>query len=761
MHGREDSMRTTDTVHNTTKLSPAVAHAGRLTEVYRQHQGSHPAVREAACLREQFPAILSPIESGDMFAGGHIRERIVYAGTMWWAMMPCRCGPGKQGGYCFDFAAAKRYEQSEADSRAVAQLDEFWSRESTWSRIERSWEPEMAGWLHGNPPVNGRGSGFVVAMELDRLLQHGLPGMAAVVDQRRRRAELEHDGEGVAFCGGLAAALDIVQDMCRHYAQQARSLASDAVGRQDRARLERIAVTLDSLRVRAPRTLFEATQLWWLYSVMTCGLHIEGWRLDVALGDFYARDIDNGTLTEEEAQKVVAGLWRMYLKHSDPAVSRAIVGGKGRRNEANADRFALAAMEVTRRLRQVIPQLTLRFHRGQNPSLLSRAYDVIGEGCTYPMLYNDDVNVPATSKSPNVPLSDAERYYPLGCGEYMVGGASPSLLNVGWSVPRSLEAALFGGRGAQGERLGPQTPRDLPTFESLWNAFMTHVDHGVELGAYICAENLRVQRHDAPFLLASLLVDDCVERGRGVVQGGGRYIGSCIMAHGFSNASDALTAIKRLVYDTKQVTLDTVRAALTANFEGHEPLRKRLAGCPKFGNDDAEADGMLARMWREMSCRADAAGRSIGMRCFTVSSVNPGGYFMGAQCGATADGRRAGEPFAIGNAPTAGADRSGVTAMLNSISRVDPVNGGATTSIKLAKSLFAHNRSKLEMVLDTFWKNGGMQATLTVVDQEDLRDALEHPERYPHLLVRIGGWTARFVEQSREVQQEIIRRTLY
>ncbi len=563
------------------------------------------------------------------------------------------------------------------------------------------------------------------------------------------------------FCAGLSAMLDVVYDVCRHYERQARALASDAVRAADRERLERIAAALRSIRRRAPRTFFEAAQLWWLYSVMTCGRHIEGWRIDEALGDFYAGDIDRGTLTEEQALAQVCGLWRIYHKHSDPAVSRAIVGGRGRRNEANANRFALAAMEATRKLRQVIPQLTLRFYDGQDPALVAKAYDVIGEGCTYPMLYNDDVNVPGVAQALNVAVPDAERYYPLGCGEYMIGGASPSLLNVGWSLPKSLEAALFGGRGAKGEELGPEVPLSLPAFEDLWRAFMLQVEHGVEFGARICEQNLVVGETDAPFLLASLLVDDCVERGRGVVQGGSRYIGSCIMAHGFSNAADALTAIKRLVYDTEQVDLDSLRAALRDNFEGHEQLRRKLLAMPKFGNDSPDADNMLVRMWQELSRRSDAAGKRHGLGFFTISSVNPGGYFMGAQCGATADGRLAGEPFAIGNAPTAGADRNGITALLNSVSKVDPTNGGATTNVKLAKSLFTHNRTKLESLFQAFWASGGMQATLTVVDQADLQNALEHPELYPNLLVRLGGWTARFVELSREVQQEIIRRTVY
>jgi pyruvate-formate lyase len=256
-------------------------------------------------------------------------------------------------------------------------------------------------------------------------------------------------------------------------------------------------------------------------------------------------------------------------------------------------------------------------------------------------------------------------------------------------------------------------------------------------------------------------MDDCIERGRGILDGGARYNGACIMGHGFTNAADGLTAIRKLVFEERSVSLDEIRRALRDNFEGHADLHKRLRDAPKFGNDIAEPDTMLKRLWQEISRLTAEAGERAGLDFFTVSSVNPGGYFMGAQCGATPDGRVAGAPFAIGNAPTAGADTQGITAMLNSISRVDPANGGATTNVKLAKSMFAANRPKLEALFSTFWKHGGMQATLTVVSQAELEDAMEHPEKYPNLLVRVGGWSARFVDLEERIRRDVIRRTMY
>lgn len=754
-------MKATTTAKSDSTLSPSVAHAVRFTEVYREHRADHPAVREAACLRAQFPAVLSPIEPGDMFAGGHIRDRMVYVGSIWWATMPGKRGPGKQGGYCFDFSAAEKYAHTDADRETIDELERFWSREATWAKISDTWDDQMRRLVRHGSPIEGAGSGFVLALELDQLLRMGIPGMARAVVQRTEAACRDGETDTLDFLNGLSTAVEVLVDVCKHYERQARAMMSDAVSHEDRSRLSRIADALAALVVRPPRSLFEAIQLWWLYSVMACGLHIEGWRIDEAFGDFYAADIDNGTLSEEEATEHVRGLWRMFAKHSDPAVSRAIVGGRGRRNEPNADRFAMGAMEATRRLRQVIPQLTLRMYEGQDPALVRKAYDVIGEGCTYPMLYNDDVNMPAVAAALRISEQDAARYYPLGCGEYMVGGASPSLLSVGWSVPKTLEAALFGGRGPQGEEYGIQGPAEFASYDELWDAVCRQISHGAHLAAKVYRKNAAFMPGECSFLLGSLLTLDCVERGKGILDGGARYNGACIMGHGFTNAADGLAAIRKYVWEEGRGTLAEVREALRSNFSSHQKLRRRLAMAPKFGNDDDAVDTVLVRLWQRITACATQAGEAAGLDFLTVSSVNPGGYFMGAACGATPDGRLAGEPFAIGNAPTAGADTHGITALLNSISKVDPVNGGATTNVKLAKSLFTANRPRLEALFSAFWKRGGMQATLTVVDQEELERAMAEPDKYPHLLVRVGGWTARFVDLEKEVQRDIIRRTMY
>lgn len=754
-------------------LCPLISQAVAFTDAYRRHAREHVAVREAMCLKTQFPALLGDIQPDDALAGRLPRRRIAYFATIMWAAFPPeadgRRSEGKQGGYCFDFAAADKYAQTPGEKAVVAELARFWQSECGVSKVRECWDDEQRSCLlakasapvGGGYVVGGTSVGFCSAGDLDRLLRKGIPGLIAEIEARR--AAVGTLGGDPGFLDGVRMAVDVLLDVCRHYEVQARGLAAAADDAGARARFDRMADALGAIQMRAPQSLQEAMQLAWLYTQLTCTNHPELWRLDVALGDFYARDVDAGVLTEAAALDLVLGLWRLVRQNGDDAVCRIVIGGRGRRNEAQADRFALAAMEATRQFRQVTPQLTLRLHRDQNPALRRKAFAVIGETGVYPMLYNDDAVIPGVAASLGVSAAEAERYHPLGCGEYMLAGCSPSQLDCVWSIPKSLEAALHDGCAWTGARLGPATGAldTFDTFEKLYAAFLAQARFAADLSARTYGSIFRAFPESCAFLFASLLNDDCLARGRALFDGGVRYKGACVMGHGFTNAADALTAIRLRVYGEKRLTLAEVVAALDANFEGHAAVRKLLQEATKFGNDDDAADRMLVDMWRDINAAAKEAGERAGLDFYIVSSVNPGGFGMGAQCGATADGRRCGEPFAIGHAPTAGFDTHGLTALLNSVAKVDPANGGATTNIKLSRDWFADGGEQLQSMFQVYFARGGLQANITAIDRGDLEAALQTPEKYPHVLVRLGGWSARFIDLEPAVQQEILRRTLY
>ncbi len=744
-------------------LDPVVTQAVAFTEAYKQQRDAPKAIREAMCLKTQYPALMGTIQIGDLFAGRKAEDRLIYLGPIWFTRLPHGNSQGKQGGYCFDFSALERYGKTPEAVDILTELQDFWRKECTTAKACAQLEPEVREALKAGVKgqITGDGApGSCLAPDLDLLIRRGLPGLYDDVAARENQAR--ECGEDLSFYQGLRMALDVIVDVCRHYEKQALDLAQSACNEQEQDSLRDLAATLDAIVVRAPDSLREAIQLVWLYTLLAEGKHLEAWRLDQALGDFYVRDLERGTLDEEGALALVMDLWRMIFENGDPAVCRMVIGGKGRRNETHADRFALAAMEATRRHRQEIPQLTLRFHKKQNPELLRKAFDVIGEGGVFPTLYNDDAIIPGVSRIMDISLEEAASYYPLGCGEIMIGGRSPSLLNCVWNVPRTLDAVLHQGMDREEVRIGPSTGplTDFDTYDKLYAAFLVQAEYSATMLARFHASLLSVAAEENDYLLASLLTHDCLRAGQPYLSGV-RHLGACIMGHGFSNAADALYAIKRLVYEERSITLEQLVQALDNDYVGCEDLRQRLLACPKFGNDDKEADQTLVTMWQDINRLAKQAGKRHGFDFFTVSSVNPGGYWLGKNTGATADGRKKGDVYAIGHAPTAGRDRNGITALFKSLARVDPANGGVATNIKLSRSMFTRNRAQLDNLFLAFFNMGGLQASVTVTSQEDLREAMREPEKHANLMVRIGGWSARFVSLERDVQEDILSRTLY
>lgn len=747
-------------------INPIIAQALEITKTYQEYYNAPVAIREAMCLKKQYPQNMGEIQKGDLFAGRKAKDRILYVGPIWWFSFPNPwnrklLSEGKQGGYCFDFSAIDRLELNPAEKEIMKELNSFWENEATVCKYFDMWDSDIRNYTAKGGFISAAGNGFASAVDLDRLVQKGIPGLYS--DVRNKKKEFREKNQDVSFFTGLEIALDVLVDVCRYYEKQAMDFAKRADSPKEQVRLMTIAQTLNGIIEHPPQTFREAIQLIWIYSLLCCGKHLEAYALDVALGDLYVRDIEHKIITEEEAVDMLLSLWRLFNENGEDATCRIGLGGKGRRNESNADRFALAAMEATARHKRVTPQLMLRLYKGQNTELLRKAFDTISESYTYPMLYNDDAVIPGVVKTFNVSEEEAAHYHPFGCGELMLGARSPSVLVCTWNTPRTLEAALHNGCSIEGQRIGPETGpvESFDTFEKLFDAFVKQTEFAANISAKAYQKIIEVNKNNCAFLYASLLTHDCLERGRAALDGGMRYIGACLMGHGLVTAADALAAIKKVVYQEKRITLKEVVEALDSDFAGFEDVRKMLLNAPKYGNDNDDADSILAAMWEHIDRASREAGIRAGLDFHTVSNVNPGGYGMGFESNATADGRKKGQPYAIGNSPTSGFDKSGLTSMLNSVSKIGPVNGGVVTNMKISKEFLTGERTKLETLFNVYFSKGGLQANITVVSKNDLEAALAEPEKYSHILVRVGGWSARFIDLDRRIQEDIIRRTMY
>ena len=735
------------------------AHELAFTQTYQNNRDAHVAMREVECIKVR-PTVFTEIEDNDLFAG-RIRYGLFSFG--------CENITGGAGGYGFTNSNYSNAENTieqlpsevpdEGTRQKIIDSIRYWQQESVSLKCNDELPEELKEIFTKNGEIaHGFSRLAGVFIDFEKLMQIGLNGLLSQARDGLQR------GEGTEFFTALISALEYFKEVILEYADHAKEKALTAPSPNRKEQLLTVEHSLRHIAVDKPQTLHQAMQLVWLYSLMA-GVANFG-RMDVYLGDFYVSDIDKNVISEEQALKLLQSLWQMIADRVYLANDRIVVGGRGRRNIENADRFALAAMEATRTVIELTPNLTLRFYEGMNPALMAKALDVIGEGRVHPMLYNDDINVDAVHTAFGIPIEHAEQYMPLGCGEYIIDHKSLSSPNCLLILPKVLEVLLHNGIDPlTGNDLGNRTGDidNFKTFDDLWAAYAREIEFYTDILAKRHVYEYETERKRTAFLYVSALFDNCMERGRSVVDGGALYRGGELESFGIVNTGDSLAVIKKLVYEQKVFTLKELVKILDADFVGYEKERQMILDVPKYGNDDDETDSMVVKVSEHLCKSTIEAGKRAGLHHFLVVNINNRGHVdKGKSVAASADGRKSGQPLANGNTPTAGNDKSGITAFFNSIIKVDPtMHAGYVHNMKFTKQMFGKDRPKLELLLDTYFAGGGQQAMITVVDRGDLENAMKEPEKYSNLIVRVGGFCARFVELDREMQLDILSRTLY
>ncbi|MDR1531718.1 MAG: hypothetical protein LBS62_05975 [Clostridiales bacterium] len=726
-------------------------YALRFTEVYQSESDIYK--REAQCLKLQTPHILAPIIEGDLIAG---RVRHGFVGF----------SPQFGGLYTYFYHEDKAAETlaslngrvpPELES-TVKQMDQFWRREKTlnrlWERFRGKFPDAQIYDSYTKPGIantDGRLAGTNV--DLYKLVRKGVPGLLA---------EIKGQGGG-PFYEALAVAAETIADACRFYEEQAIALEKTAQGAWKRDLAEMIQ-NLRNLQVQAPSNFKEGLQLIWIYAVVSDLMNFG--RMDAILGDLYAKDLEEGSIDEEEGIRWLTSLYRQFLRLHKIHDTRVIIGGKGRANERNADKLALAFMETSRRFKDVVPQLTLRYYKGMSEEVYDKAIRVNAEGTTFPIIYSDETNIPAVMSVYGVDESEAERYLPFGCGEYVLEGLSVGTPNCGINLLKALELTLQRGydyywRQRSGIDTGDLT--QLDGFEKLWDAYVRQLQPWLTWVAWHNKINHDVAAEQAGYLHISLLMDDCLARGKGVLNGGVRYFNAAAEVFGIISCADSLTAIKTLVYEQRAFSLSELAEMLRNNFAGHERERQKLLKAPKYGNDDDAADAMAVRVFSHVAEAVMDLGQSVGFNKYNIVSVNNSmSAEWGQYCIASPCGRKAGAPMSNGNGPSLGADKNGVTALLNSMAKFDPATHvGVINNVRFTKELARSSFAKIKEALRVFYEHNGVQTNLCFVGREDLENAMAHPEDYQNLIVRVGGFSARFVELAPVIQNELILRTSY
>lgn len=590
-------------------------------------------------------------------------------------------------------------------------------------------------------------------LDFDKLLNLGIPGLIRELEQQMQKAG---NCSQIKLYKDMVCAVNALQRIILY--QRDRILASDY------PRKDMLADMLEHIAYRRPETFHQAVQLMYIYAIVS-GTYNYG-RMDEYLGDFLARDLEENLVTRKEAKDILSCLWQLVIQRKTTWNARVIIGGRGRRSEKNADRCALLIMEVASIVRDVLPQLSLRFYKGQDERLMEAALKSIGSGCVYPILYNDDVNIPSVQHAFQISEEEAVNYVPFGCGEYILYHRSVGTPSDIINLLKALEITLFDGYDyVSKKQMGLRTGKfaQYNTFEEFFVGYCRQVERYVDIEAQHQKVEYEVAREHSPFLFASILYDDCIKRGKAIFDGGVRYIGGTLEVYGNTNTADSLYAIQQLVFEKKEISKEELLLMIKSNFKGYEKQLNLLKQVAKYGNDDDGADSMAQIIHNHICGYIRTQAEKVGLDTYLAVIINnSANTALGNLTLASSDGRHAYEPMANANNPSGGSDLNGLTAMLNSLTKLQTdIHAGSVQNLKLSKEMFTTYYDKTEKVIQVYFEQGGSQLMINVLGQEDLENALREPEKYKNLIVRVGGFCARFVELDPKVQQEIMSRTIY
>ena len=539
---------------------------------------------------------------------------------------------------------------------------------------------------------------------------------------------------------------------------------------------------LERVPERPARTLREALQSYWIiYALVTMemggatpGGGIGLGRLDQSLYPFYERDVREGRITREEGLELLE-LFLLNFRHVDfytdhqpyTPGSQASVGGITISGEDASNDLTELILEASMRIAMPAPYISLRLHKNAPERYWQIAANYVLSGLGFPVV-NDEVIIEAMLRHGRS-LEDARDYICSCCYEHTIPGRdafhpSAAIPN----LPLILELALNEGRLLDSDQtIGAQTPspQAMHSFEDVFASFekQIHFVFNSLVGMVNGIDQNLMETRRNP--LMSLFFEDCIPQGRDVLSGGARYNLTGCIGVGLPNVANSLAAINDLAFIRKAATVADIVNAMKENFEGHVQLRQRLIAAPKWGNDDPRVDSLAARvtdmLYDKLAPRRNPRGGRWQLALYSFAFNN----VFGEATGATADGRKAREPLTRNLNPTPSTDHEGPTAVLKSLSAMDFTKApdGAALDLRFDPALFQSNEGcrKFAGFLKAFVDLKVMEMQITMVDTETLLKAQENPAQYPDLLVKVAGYSARFVELPLNEQKEIIARTMH
>lgn len=786
--GKDDRIKRILEQYNDEKPHVCIVRARAVTEAYTENHGAPAIIKKArafATICERIPVNIYDDELIVGSSGTHRRSAGISPDISWrWI---------KDEIETIDTRSQDPYTIAEPDIREL--LDDilpFWNGHSVEEAFLVRLPEETAQIVVDTGIVDNDSKWRCAVGEItpdyqDILFVKGFNGIIADAHDKIGNLDLTRPGDikRSNFYHAVIMCAEAIIRLNERYAQQAEQLAFQEKNPEREKELRTIAGNCRHVPGHPPETFWQAVQMLWTVqlgnTLFENAVAINIGRFDQYMYPFYALDLEKGNITKTQAQELVDCLW---IKLSEwiwfvskntasyfagyNAFQNLTAGGKKADGTDGTNDLSYMCLNATKRVKTHQPGLSVRIHPGCPHDFLFTVCELVREGTGFPAIHNDRIGtrmLTAVGLSPQ----DAMDWSNCGCVVPHSRKISEWTSACNINLAAGIELVLTSGKSRiLGKQLGPKTGalNTLTDFSVIKANYFEQLKHMIKHGVIATLIAQQVQAERAPRPLFSSFTEGCMETGRDLVEGGARHnVGPVLTGIGIADTVNSLAAIKYLVFDKPVTDLKTLCCALDKNWEGFGDLRQKALACPKFGNDDDYVDRFATEIsnfyHQEISRYTDIYGSPFNSAFMGISNYIPAGKAVGA----TPCGRRAGDPLTEGCSPHAGTDVTSPTAAMRSTAKIDHGrhSGGTLLNIKFSPDTLKTQAdlNKLAGLIRGYFELDAFHVQFNVFDKETLLAAQQSPENYTHLLVRVAGYSARFITLSKEVQDAIIERTSY
>ena len=640
--------------------------------------------------------------------------------------------------------------------------------------------------------ISMSGDGHIIP-NMEFVYKHGFKGMSDIARKHLEKDELRDDQ--IDYYNAVIIAMDGAMTYCHRFSELAKKDSDECTDEKRKGELLGISVMMQNLAEKPAGNFYEAVETVYLLHLLMMiesnGHSFSFGRFDQFAYPYYKKDLEEGKITKEKALEYITHFFIMsnglnkirpwdHTQYSGgyPLYSNLMLGGMKPDGTDGTNDLSYLCLEAMALNGLPEPNLSVRYNENTPHELMKDAARLIRRGFGMPAIFSDDVCIPAMM-SLGLPLEVARDYSSMGCVETAIPGrwnhraTGMTYVNFGKILELVMNNGTDPATGIQLVKINGKEGRDIDykNYDELWAAWERLLEFYSDL-AYdcdiVCDSSLKVFDAD-PF--ASPTINDSLERGMTLKNGGAEYDFVSSSNIGPSVVGDSLAAVKELVFEDKVLTLKQLRDAMDNNFEGIEGarIRKLCRKAPKFGNDIDYVDTIVADVYESYlkllpKYHTERYGKGPKGCGYTMSTSNITSYVPnGFDVGATPDGRLATKPLNEGASPCLGADKNGPIAVINSVSKLPNkrMAGGQLLNMRFSPGSLAgdDNLEKFTAFLETLRNKNIFHDQFNVVDSETLKKAKAHPEDYPDLMVRVAGYCALFSTLMPEAQDAIIERT--